>query len=319
MSRGLKRFFIVCAAAAGIGLILAAAGFVSGGIGAFDRVADRYDWISGSPGEMKYEDVEHGADFDSIRIRGDMDVRIRSGKQDSVKIGYGENMKAPAVEFSDGVLTVDGTDRHKGITINLTSSNYEPVIEVICSSDRTLNAINIETENGDVEITDMHAGSIAVESEYGELCMNAVTFDRGSFDVENGDIECSDIVSSGMSIENEYGDCSLSGELSGNNEISMENGSLQIYTSLSENQYRTSARTEYGSLCIGDYYNDDFECSFDGGSGPNKLNLSSEYGDVKVNFDCGRTGSGAGASGSGTKAGSETHGGMKHQEHGSEH
>lgn len=150
MSRGLKRFFIVCAAAAGIGLLLAAAGFVSGGIGAFDRVADRYDWISGSPGEMKYEDVEHAADFDSIRIRGDMDVRIRSGKQDSVKIGYGENMKAPAVKFSDGVLTVDGTDRHKGITINLTGSNYEPVIEVICSSDRTLNAINIETENGDV-------------------------------------------------------------------------------------------------------------------------------------------------------------------------
>lgn len=323
MSRGLKRFFIVCAAVAVAGLILTAAGFALGGVRAVDRVADKYDWISGSPGEMKYEDVREAAGFDSLRIRGDMDVRISSGARDSVRIGYGENMKAPEVQFSDGTLVVDGTDRHKGITINLTSESCEPVVEIVCSSGRALDSIDIETENGDVEISGIHAGSIVVDSEYGELCMDTVNFDRGELDIENGDIVCSDIVSGGIIIENEYGDCSLSGAISGTNEISVENGNLQIDTSLSQNKYRTSARTENGCLSIGDFYKDDYECSFEGGSGPNKLKLSSEYGDVKVNFDCGKQASGTGESGAGTSqgsaSGSEGHNGSEHQYHDSDH
>ena len=323
MSRGLKRFFIVCAVAACAGLVFAAAGLVMGGTGGIDRVSDKYDWISGSPGEMKYIDAEHASDFSSLKIRGDMDVRISKGDRDAVRIGSGENLNPPKVQYESGTLIVDGRDEHSGITINFSSGDYAPFIEVTCSDKRVLESIDIETENGDVEIEGVEADKIIVDAEYGEVCFDGVTFGRGELDVENGDIKCTDITSRGLKIENEYGDCSLAGTIAGVCDVEMENGSLQIDTDLAEELYNVSAGTESGTLCIGEKYQDDFECRYNGGSGANKLKLFSEYGDVKVNFDCKksgyRNGTSDGASGTGTNSGSGAHGGEGHQNHGDEH
>lgn len=286
MSRGLKRFFIVCAVAACAGLVFAAAGLLMDGTGGIDRVADKYDWISGSPGEMKYIDAEHASDFRSLKIRGDMDVRISRGDSDKVRIGYGENLNAPAVRYENGTLIIDGRDEDSGITINFSSGDYEPFVEITCSRGRNLETVAVETENGDVEISGVEADSIIVDAEYGDVCFDSVTFGSGELDVENGDIKCTDITSRGLKIENEYGDCSLAGTITGVCDVEMENGSLQIDTALAAELYSISAGTESGSLCIGDMYQDDFECRYNGGSGANKLKVFSEYGDVKVNFDC---------------------------------
>lgn len=323
MSRGLKRFFIVCAVAACAGLVFAAAGLVMGGTGGIDRVSDKYDWISGSPGEMKYINAEHASDFSSLKIRGDMDVHISRGDRDEVRIGYGENLNPPKVQYENGTLIVDGRDEHSGITINFSRGDYAPFVEVTCSDKRALESIYIETENGDVGINEIEADNIIVDAEYGEVCFDGVTFGRGELDVENGDVKCTDITSRGLKIENEYGDCSLAGTITGVCDVEMENGSLQIDTDLAEELYTVSAGTESGSLCIGEKYQDDFECRYNGGSGANTLKLFSEYGDVKVNFDCKKPGYGNGtydrASGTVANSGSGAHDGERHQNHGNEH
>lgn len=287
MNRGLKRFFIVCAVAAGVGLIFTVVGLAMGGVGNIDRLSDKYDWFTGSPGEMKYMDVDHASDFSSVKIRGDMDVRISRGNQDSVRIGYGENLNAPITRYENGTLTIDADNENNGITINFSSGDYEPFIEIVCREDRALENINIQTENGNVNICGLEAGNIVVYSEYGDVCLDETVFEKGELDVENGNIKCTDISSRGLDIENEFGDCSLSGAIMGICEVEMENGNLIIDTTLAENMYSISAGTESGLLCIGDMYQDDFECNYKGGSGSNILKLFSEFGDVKVNFCAG--------------------------------
>lgn len=282
MSRGLKRFFVICAAAAGVGIVLFIVGLAMGGVGNMDKVADEYQWFSAGPGEMKY--WEHDSNFSSLVIKGDYDVRIKSGNHDSVKVGYGENMNPPTVQNENGRLIITEADEESWFTINLSDRDYAPFVEVTCSDGRALDSIDIETENGDVELSGIETGRISVDSDYGDVSFAGVAFDSGELDVENGDIKCTDIISQSLKIENEYGDCSLAGEIKGLCEVEMENGSLQIDTALAESQYSIAAGTDSGSLCIGDEKQDDYECRYNGGTGSNKLKLFSEYGDIKVDF-----------------------------------
>ena len=50
MNKGLKKFFIICAAAVCMGLILSVVGYVTGGIHFMDKLSEKYTWFRG--GEM---------------------------------------------------------------------------------------------------------------------------------------------------------------------------------------------------------------------------------------------------------------------------
>lgn len=284
MNRGLKRFLIICAVAAGVGLVFTVAGFALGGIEGVDKVAGEHDWLMGSPGEMRYMDVDCGSDLDAVKIQGDMDVRISRGDHDSARICYGENWNVPVTRLENGTLFVDARVKEHKITINFTKTDYEPFIEITCKESGALENVYIETESGDVDISGIETDSITVFSEYGDVRFDGVGFNRGELSAEMGDIECKNIKSYGLKIENENGDCKLSGEILGTCEVEIENGDLYVDTTLAENMYRVEAETEMGEMHIGDMHRDDYECRYNGGSGSNILKLFSECGDVKVNF-----------------------------------
>ena len=45
MSKGMKRFFMICTIVFAAGGVMAIAGLVSGGISDLDKLSDRYDWF----------------------------------------------------------------------------------------------------------------------------------------------------------------------------------------------------------------------------------------------------------------------------------
>lgn len=284
MKKGLKRFLIICAAIAVVGLALTVIGFASGGVSQLDKMSAKYDWLQTDPGEMRYMEPENNSKFHSVKVKGDIDVHVIKHQNQGARIGYRENLKAPEAYVKDGVLIVNADNQDKQVTVNFSGESATPVLEVYCKQEQQLDSMDIDIESGDVNIKDVSAKNMNVCSEYGDIVMDGAAFDKGNVKAESGNITCRRVNSQGLKIENQYGDCHLAGNFHGRNHIIMESGDLTIDTNLDESLYNVDARTESGELCIGKYRDTNNECHYRNGSGPHRFQIVSEYGDVNVGF-----------------------------------
>ena len=131
MNRGIKRFFIICAAVTCLGIVAATASYFTGGIPGLGKMSERYSWIRAGVPEMTGLDLAEASgsenvSFDSVNIRGDMDVLIARGSYADTRLIYDEGETAPTFEAKDGVLTVDADKVDSGVLINLGSGDSTP-------------------------------------------------------------------------------------------------------------------------------------------------------------------------------------------------
>lgn len=69
MSKGLKRFFIICAIVVGAGILFSLAGFLTGGLNFLDRMSERYTWLRAGHADMEYIDISDAGAFDSVSVK----------------------------------------------------------------------------------------------------------------------------------------------------------------------------------------------------------------------------------------------------------
>lgn len=281
MKKGLKKFVIVCGVVAGIGALCTVAGFAMGGAKSIDKVSDKYSWFNAGTEHMK--SWEDDSEITGIKIDGDYDVRIQKGERDSVKVCYAENLN-PDIFNDEGRLSIVEPEADSAISIDFSSKDTAPYVEITCADGKALNVVDVDVENGDVSVTGINAGIMNIDSEFGQIALDGVKFDRGEIDSESGDIVCTGVVSRGVEIDSECGDCTLSGTFAGKTDVEIESGNLQIDTDLAPELYSVKASAESGAMKIGktslDYYDGVFADSY----GPNKLMMHSECGDITVKF-----------------------------------
>lgn len=287
----LTKFFIICSAVFVIGTGMAVGGCAAGGVADIDKLADKYDWISGSPGELQIETVQ-GLEFDSIEVNGTMDVHIvgLSGSRNGlitddaddiidefggdmsilynsaagdVVISHGSNVTAPAVNTENGVLKIYGMEQESsGFELNLTGEGRNPDVLIFCD-DEMLSSINVNNPYGDTDVYGVGYGNAVVTSDAGDIDINGVS-------------------SGGLTASANYGDIELNGIFRGVTDVKSETGDIDFESSVSRNEFSIYVQTDTGTIEDGDIELDGDSYTQPGGA--NTLKLNSEYGDIEFRF-----------------------------------
>lgn len=303
MSKGLKKFFIVCAAAVAVGLVLTVVGIVTGGIHSMNELNGKYSWFRAGYAQMEYAHLEDGAEFDSIDVKGSADIVLCRGESDKSRIAYDKNSKTPVFEVKDGVLTVDFTGVDSSAVINFSMGDYTPEVEVYIPEGKALKNINgdigygdITIENisadnitcitgsGDIDLKNVSADAVSMESQYGDVYMRDVTYDSMDIETDSGDIDGEGIKSKGLRIQSQMGDIELGGEFKGITDITSECGDVDVITSLEEAMYTVDADVRMGDLDIGHSEYENMSQHITQGTGKNLIKIMSQMGDVSITF-----------------------------------
>lgn len=282
MSRGLKRFFAVCAVFVVLGLVLVTVGYVTGGVHYMNRLDDKFSWLSIGEADLEYTQLAEPADFDSIDIKGDVDVFICSGSEAGARLHFDRNAGEPVLKVENGTLKAEASV--KSDVINFNWGDNTPYVEIYVPEGKTLEDININTEYGDVTVRGISAHSIDLRQKLGDTDLENVLCDSLMAESECGDIEGSNIKSKAADISSKLGDVELQGEFTGSTTVKAESGSVEIDTALSEMLYTVQADVESGELEIGGQEHGSFENHVMIGNGANILKVVCSLGDVDINF-----------------------------------
>lgn len=303
---------MICAIVLVAGAVFSIVGVAAGGLNSLDKMSDRYTWIRAGHADMEYLDISDAGAFDSINVKGGIDVVIEgSATAGSSGIRYDRNVGAPEYSVKDGVLTVDASKLNDGVIVNLGADDDTPEL-VISAPDGALKKLDITSQYGDVELRDLTLENVNVEAESGDIDMNRITCSSMTLVAQYGDIEGEGMKCSGLSAKSETGDVSLQGEFSGTTDLYIQNGDLELDTSLAKELYTIDAKTERGEIEIasvsghfdsddhdGDHghYDDDddwddddlkhhesYGGSYRSGSGQNILKMIVESGDIEMGF-----------------------------------
>lgn len=288
MNKGIKRFFIICAAVTCLGLVAATVGYFTGGASGMEKLSGRYSWIRAGAPEMTGLDLAEAAgsenvSFDSVNIRGDMDICIASGSYADTRLIYDERETAPTFEVKDGTLTVDADNVDSGVLINPGSGDSTPQLTVCIPQGKTLDDINISSDSGDIKISDISAKDISIYNDMGDVEMDNVGFDSAALEIDYGDVTCSSISGKGLKITAGQGDVEVSGRLLGITDVTTDYGDVDILTSLPESSYSVDVKADLGDIDIGSHdYGDMEHISF--GSGADMIKVAADMGDISIEF-----------------------------------
>lgn len=287
-NKGLKRFFIICGIVCCVGLLMTAVGYFTGGIRGMDDMSERYSWINSGKAEMTSLSLRDsaGADvkFDSVAVTGDMNVTFISGDNADTTLTYDKNSQQPVFEVRDGVLTVDAREINDTALINLGGGDRTPYLTVCVPAGERLERADIDTSYGDVEMKGISVETVKISAGYGDVDMSDVSYGNMEIIADYGDVTGSAVVSGGLIIRADYGDVNLRGEISGDTDITVDYGDVDIQTSLAESMYSFDVNVDYGDLRIGvNSYGDTGRIVQ--GSGDNLIKVTSDAGDVAVDFD----------------------------------
>lgn len=253
MSKGMKRFFMICTIVFAAGGVMAIAGLVSGGISGLDKLSDRYDWFIG-PGKstktvhLDAEDVQQDANgqlFDRIKISGDADVSVSRGSDASeTRAVFGDHYKAPEMHISKGVLYIDSDESRSGGVVNISGSDAYPYVEVYVPDDWTIRDIEADSSCGDIDISDVTITRADIQSDSGDIHLGTTNFDKADITTDSGDISIIGAEGDSLTLKSGSGymtlsDCSFSSgsAVNGSGEVEadgLKSGGLDVKTGSGE-------------------------------------------------------------------------------------
>lgn len=244
MSKGLRRFFVICAIVLGAGVIFTVAGVAMGGARNIDKLADEYSWYYGGSTNMAPMHLEKGEVFSSIDMSGAMDVEIVEGEGQTY-IKYDPDTCTPKLAVEGGVLKVESNYGHDGGVFNFKSDDA-PILKIYVPKGTQLENINGKMELGDIDVTGISANTITLMADLGDIDITGVSANSMTLDVDLGDVD-----------------------------INMPYG---------EDQYTLTADVSAGELTINDRDHTGFDRHYTGGSGAYVIDITVDSGDVDIEF-----------------------------------
>lgn len=284
MSKGLKRFFIICAVAVGLGLLLSVVGYVTGGVRALDKVSDKYEWFKVGEPDMTYMQLDEGTTFDAVDVNGSVDVVICRGNSYRARLCFDKHSAPPQLEVIDGVLTVSADIGDDNALVDLRFGDAMPRVEIYVPEGKTLKNINIDSDYGDVTMENISADNIKIEDDYGDMTFASVNCTAFHIISDAGDVDADSLKCSGLYIDSDCGDIDISGEFTGTTEIRSDSGDVEIDTTLAEALYAIDADVDAGELSIGENEFDYMDRRITVGTGENLIKIVSNCGDVDIDF-----------------------------------
>ena len=145
-----------------------------------------------------------------------------------------------------------------------------------------LESADIRTALGDVTITGVTAGTLAAGSEMGSLALYGVEAADAALAVSMGDLTAEGLTTrSSCTVENAMGDVYLDGNFRGNTECTLSMGDLELYTGEPIDDYGLDMHLSMGELTLNGSEQRPVMTS---PGGPHSLKVTSDMGDVRVEF-----------------------------------
>ena len=307
------KFFIICAVIFCIGLVTAIAGFAAGGIKGLDKVAEKREWLIGSPGVLTADHIEADG-FDKVEVKGDIDVYLATEKYFSdekwqkrcnlddvlgklegtepkagkVLVVRGEKVKAPEVEVKNGVLHIEsGKTATKGLTLNLSTVSTTPAVYIFCTEDELKN-IEADALSGDIRLYGISFDKASIDSASGDVLMEDVKGNGAALSLLSGDLEISGQLNGAAAIDSTSGDIDLSGKLQGDITINSASGDVEFDTDLASKEYKLNISALAGDLKITEggeaVTMDEVPVTYKRDGKPNSLTIESLSGDIDLDF-----------------------------------
>lgn len=244
-----RKFFIVCAVLAGIGLLLTGAGAVMGGFVNGIQI-DAHGIhvyapaLAGQSGERgMYEQEEERLEaFDRIEIDVEYaDIRIERSDSDAYQLSYclsGDSRVQQ--EVRDGKLTLKNGDYSSGgygyinvawflIGTGSALGNQKETVVVRLPEAAELSDVVLVTDSGDVTCEHLQAERLQIEAEYGDISLTDVQAKELETDLDSGKLRMEQVRGDSCKVTDEYGDAEFYDlALTGEMKVEMESGDVKL-------------------------------------------------------------------------------------------
>ena len=286
----LLKFFIICAMAFCVGLGLMLGGIFSGGVDGINKVAEKHDWLAGSPGKMQITTM-NDMDFDSVETAGQVDlvligtefmttdsdwplpdslastIKENIPEEGTVLICHGKNVAAPEYNVENGVLKIEGGAPDGGVvSMNFSSDDGVPKVVVFCGDKKLKN--------------------IATSNNWCDVTMLGNSFENASISGSDNNVFMEAVRSDGLKIDGERTDVSLHGDFHGTTDITTSDSDVHIETCINRAEYAMDVVSEYGDIELdnGEVEIDEYPWKYSCEGEPNKIKVKNSFGDVKVYY-----------------------------------
>lgn len=286
MTRGMRKFLIVCGIVISVGLLLSLVGWILGGMKGLAGVEDKVSWISfgGHGAEARSMEVEP---FSSIDLDCDMgSVELIQSDSFSVEMSYDKKVGAPEVAVEGETLDIT-SQWHKGWWLNFNvfkGRDYaDTKVKIYYPKGTVFKNVQLENDMGDINLKGVQAEAINVVSNCGDVKLDGIEVDSLRMECDMGDMDAQNIQTKGVDVEANMGNIKLTGALGGTTKVSCDMGECVLETKLDKKSYSIHTDIDMG------------ECSINGqnvgsahtivnDTAENNINVESNAGDVEINF-----------------------------------
>lgn len=297
-----KKFLAGCAVLAVCGAVLAAIGIAFGGV-LYGISFDSSGMHVSSPrlekegGQRFYEQKEETVEaFERISVDlAYADVRVKTSDSDAYTISYCLKGKdSIEYEVDEGTLFFQQKSKvsYANFQFNffwwgrdLSDTGMEEYLEISVPKNAGLSSIEVYTENGNAVYQNIHADSLKVVSDYGDVRLQEVQAQNIEAEMENGMLQMDQITGTNCKVLDQYGDIRLSDvTLAGDIQIETENGEIRFEQVTGKG---CKVENQYGDMNLSDVkFSADMEAEIENGDVSfqnvmlRDLNLQNSYGNI---------------------------------------
>lgn len=284
MKKYIKVILITGIVLCGLGLVLAIAGAMNGGINTAKRaIGNRFANIKIS--NIDYSNMER-LDSDTIDVSAvnHLDIELLAGDYtielwDNPQVGvqcYGDN-KSIYYSVTDDVLRIVSEKD------NLWELIASGKVTIYIPKGKEFTNIEIELSAGDLTVKNISASNIKINTEAGDCDVNGLTADTAEFSVGAGDIEGDNIFVNGGNASSSMGAISLDGTINGDFNISVSMGDISVETTDGADSYNYNYDLNMGDISIGKREMSGLsEKSFINNNAARTINIECNMGSVEI-------------------------------------
>ncbi len=305
------KFAAVCAGVLVAGLVIGAAGYALGGVRGFDKLADKHDWIQGTPGDRVI--IGQTVDsYDSVELTGNADVYLiteeyykdqawldkhellSSTEADSagdhqVVCIKGEKVPDPEISVQDGVLKIHAKEKNNsGLNLNFSMNDWTPKV-LICCPKEELQSIRTEVDTGDIVMGGISYKKAIMETDTGDISAQKTQGESLAVKCDTGDISLGGEVKDAIKIKTDTGDIKLSDTTANTVEITSDTGDIFFEAKEAIDNYSLDLHSDTGDVVITESGKktielDDISSRFTRVGGSKKLTFDTDTGDIHLSF-----------------------------------
>ena len=234
-----------------IGVCLALAGFVNGGMKSiwFDRAG--FHVSDGSPGNLVTVDETYNS-FKNIEINVDYLERIvlKEGDAFAVRGQNYEQYGGLEVQLDNDTIKVNSLDDKKwmiNVDFGELFRNNDTWLEVTYPAGAKIGFVNSKLSAGDISISSIDCDDFSVDNDFGKIDISSVQASTLTVIANAGDINIFDVIATGnVLIDNDFGDVTIDSIKGSDLDVTLNAGKLKTTAAQADNTIKL--KNDFGKI-----------------------------------------------------------------------